>query len=98
MKAQMNWDAPSSCAPIDSTEVQCEGQNGQYHGLPAIPGAFAAWTLDMNYFLKEPFNLEVNDPLTCRIRSQNRNGWSKWSSSSGSFSIPNGTAVGNEWR
>ena len=97
MKAQMNWEAPSSCAPIDSTEVQCEGQDGGFHSLPTIPGAFAAWTLDMNYFLKAPFNLQVGDELSCRIKSQNRNGWSQWSNNSGAFSIPDGTAAGDNW-
>ena len=97
MKAQMNWDAPVSCAPIDNTEVHCEGQDGNYHALPVIPGAFAAWTLDMNYFLKAPFNLEVNDPLICKIKSNNRNGWSVWSLPSSGFAIPDGTEVGDEW-
>jgi len=75
----MIWDATVSCAPITNTEVQCQGQDGNYSPLPTIPGAFAAWTLDMNYFLKAPFNLSVGDPLSCKIRSNNRNGWSEWS-------------------
>ena len=87
-KAMMKWDPPVSCSPIDRTEIQCQGEDGSFNSLPAIPGAFTAWNIDMGHFDFAPFNLETGDPLLCRVRSHNSIGWSQWSGDSVGFGIP----------
>ena len=84
----MRWDPPESCSPIDKTEIQCQGEDGSFNSLPAIPGIFTAWNVEMGHFDFPPFNLEIGDPLLCRIRSHNTVGWSDWSADSSGFTIP----------
>ena len=87
-KSQMSWDPPVSCAPISKTEMQCKGTDGNFTNLPVIPGAFAAWTLDVQHFYKSPFNLKAGDALECRIRSYSRIGWSEWSEVNQGYKLP----------
>ena len=84
----MSWDPPVSCAPISKTEMQCKGTDGNFTNLPVIPGAFAAWTLDVQHFYKSPFNLKAGDALECRIRSYSRIGWSEWSEVNQGYKLP----------